>query len=153
MIATRPAITTPKINSFFDSMRHDDQTGQKNLSIGVAGYCWEGKYAALLAHGKLVDCAFAAHPSAMTLPGDIEKIDVPFSMAIGDADLVMGMKEVKNTRRILNSKKSSLQSEVVVYPGAKHGFAVRGDPGNEKEKEQGLEAEDQANTWFENQLI
>ena len=39
-------------------------------------------------------------------------------------------------KSVLASKKDHLKSEVIVYPGAGHGFAVRADPGNEREKAQ-----------------
>ena len=49
---------------------------------------------------------------------------------------VSGVKEVDKAKAALASKKDHLKSEVIVYPGAIHGFAVRGDPGNEREKAQ-----------------
>ena len=136
----------PKILPFMESLRNEAR--QQHLSVGVAGYCWGGKPAVNLAHTELVDCAFTAHPSALAIPGEIEKIRVPFSMAVGDMDFVMGIKEVEQTKTILKSKGDDVPSKVVVYPGAGHGFAVRGNPGDEKEKMQGIEAEDQAIEWF-----
>jgi hypothetical protein len=41
-----------------------------------------------------------------------------------------------------------VHSEVVVYAGAEHGFAVRGDLGSEREVEQEGQARDQAVRWF-----
>jgi dienelactone hydrolase len=38
--------------------------------------------------------------------------------------------------------------EVVVYPGAKHGFAVRGDRADPMQREKGEQSEDQAVKWF-----
>lgn len=69
-------------------------------------------------------------------------------MAIGDKDVVTGPKIVEEIRNRLGQNRGRVESEVVVYPGAKHGFAVRGDPGDEREKEQGLQAEEQAVRWF-----
>ena len=149
MMANRPAVSMPKILPFFEALRKEAKN--QGLPLGVAGYCWGGKPAVNLAHTDLIDCAFVAHPSALALPGDFEKIRVPFSMAIGDADIVMGVKEAEKAKAILNSKDDH-KSEMIVYPGAKHGFAVRGDPGNEKEKTQGVEAEDQAVKWFATHL-
>jgi hypothetical protein len=42
-----------------------------------------------------------------------------------------------------------VHSEVVVYAGAEHGFAVRGDLGSEREVEQEGQARDRAVRWFE----
>jgi hypothetical protein len=38
--------------------------------------------------------------------------------------------------------------EAVVYPGAKHGFAVRGDLGDPLQRERGEKSEEQAVVWF-----
>ena len=69
-------------------------------------------------------------------------------MCIGDVDLMTPMKQVDQIKGILEKMKEEVESEVVVYEGATHGFAVRGDRGNEKQKRQGLEAEDQLVNWF-----
>ena len=45
-------------------------------------------------------------------------------------------------------RKGEGRCELVVYEGAKHGFAVRGNPEVERELRQGVEAEDQAVKWF-----
>ena len=128
-----------------------------SIPIGVAGYCWGGKHAITLAHGTttlpdstrtIVDCAFVAHPSGLDFPSDIEKISLPFSLAIGDKDIVMGPKMVEESREILEKKTGRVHSEVVVYAGAKHGFAVRGDPESESEVEREGQAQDQAVRWF-----
>jgi dienelactone hydrolase len=142
------------MTSFLTELRANTDN---SIPIGVAGYCWGGKHAIVLAHGTttlpdstrtLVNCAFAAHPSGLDFPSDIEKISLPFSLAIGDKDVMMGPKMVEESREILEKKKGRVHSEVVVYAGAKHGFAVRGDPGSEREVEQEGQAQDQAVEWF-----
>ena len=66
---------------------------------------------------------------------------------MGDVDIVFSMAQVETTKEIL--KKKGDMHEVVVIPGAKHGFAVRGAPDDEKAVEQGMQAEEQAVAWFE----
>ena len=139
----------PKILPYFEHVRKDAK--EQGLPLGVAGYCWGGKPAACLAHTDLVDCAFLAHPSNLAFPDEIDKVRVPMSIAIGDKDIVMGMKDVDKAKAILENKKD-LRSEVVVYPGATHGFAIRGDPGNEEEKKHGIAALDHAANWFTHHL-
>ena len=80
----------PKILPFFESLRKE--TKEQGLPLGVGGYCWGGKPAIDLANTDLIDCAFIAHPSALSVPADFEKVRVPLSLAIGDADIVMGVK-------------------------------------------------------------
>jgi len=55
--------------------------------------------------------------------------------------------QIEQTKKLLSENKS-VQSEVVVYPGAHHGFSVRGDINNETEKKQKDEVAQQAFNWF-----
>ena len=128
-----------------------------SIPIGVAGYCWGGKHAITLAHGtttlpdstvQLSTAPLWRIQAGLDFPSDIEKISLPFSLAIGDKDIVMGPKMVEESREILEKKTGRVHSEVVVYAGAKHGFAVRGDPESESEVEQEGQAQDQAVRWF-----
>lgn len=64
--------TMPTVTQFFASLRCTPET--KYLRIGAAGYCWGGKHTVLLTHGPnpLIDAGFTAHPSNLSVPGDIE---------------------------------------------------------------------------------
>lgn len=53
----------------------------------------------------------------------------------------MGPKMAEESREVLE-RKGLVHSEVVAYAGARHGFAVRGDLGSEREVEQGGQAQD-----------
>lgn len=153
----------PRIVSFLTSLRAstDDR-------IGVAGFCWGGKFAVLLCDpatystgdGKsLIDCAFVAHPSNLSLPTEIEKVTLPLRICQGSEDFVLGMDKVRQIEGIFAGKERQLdQSEkgkfvITVVEGAKHGFAVRGDLGVEEEVRQGMVAEDDAVTWFQKWLV
>lgn len=61
--------------------------------------------------------------------------------------MVLSLKGLKDIERILNGKQD-VDTEVVLYDGAGHGFAVRGDWDNEKQSQQALDAEDQAINFF-----
>lgn len=99
-----------------------------------------------------MDAAYTAHPSELKVPADIEGIAVPYSMVIGDADFALDIERVREAEEVLRRKKD-VESEVVVLPGAAHGFAVRGRPDDEREKEQADQAEDQAVRWFVKHLV
>ncbi|KAI9678029.1 MAG: hypothetical protein M1817_005973 [Caeruleum heppii] len=160
LLFNRPSVARPRVYSFLTALRSAPTTA--HLGIGVAGFCWGGKYAVELTHptattpdGKpLVDVAFTAHPSFVKVPEDVEKVRRPLSIAIGTKDMVMNVKAIERVQDVLAGleKKERVVSEVVVYEGAKHGFAVRGNPGDEKEKEHGQKAEDQAVAWFAEHL-
>ena len=125
------------------------------MPVGAAGFCWGGKHAIFLTHpdsvtaeGKpLVDAAFIAHPSVVTYPHDIAKVARPASLAIGDKDMSVTMEQVAITQKTWEAK-TDVDTEVVVYPGANHGFTVRVDHFNENLLRQCKEAEDQAIVWM-----
>lgn len=141
-----------------------------NLKVGAAGFCWGGKHCFLLAAdneadrvgrhesqtnaGKpqtLLDCVFTAHPSALEVPKDAEAVVVPTSLCIGDVDMALGIESVNKVKDILEAKEQGMH-EVVVLPGAKHGFAVRSHPDDEYEMACAGKAEKQALAWFERWL-
>lgn len=125
--------------------------------IGLAGFCWGGKYALLLSHpfslpsigANLVDASFTAHPSLVSVPADLNPIVVPLSLAIGTTDEWMSASDIQECKRLLEAKSDC---EVRLYEGATHGFAVRGNPHDEKQARFGLQAEDQAVAWFRQHL-
>jgi len=148
----RVSVARPRVYAFFHALR----TAQgASLPIGAAGFCWGGKYVFDLcsdsekaSNGKsLIDFGFTAHPSSVVIPQDADAVTKPLSIAVGDADFAMPLAQVETTREILRKKGD--MHEVVVIPGAKHGFAVRGAPEDKKAVEQGMQAEDQAVKWFE----
>lgn len=88
----------------------------------------------------------------------MEDVVLPLSICQGSEDIVLKMAGVRTIEEIFRGKEEKLGSgekgryEIVVVEGAKHGFAVRGDPGVQEEVKQGLQAEDQAVAWFERWL-
>lgn len=147
----RFSVSMPQVESFVAALRESEAA---NIPLGAAGYCWGGKHVVNLAHGKtakngkpLIDAAFIAHPSHLANPHEIENITQPLSIAIGDNDLALKPAGVNQIKEILD-RKEDLRSEVTIYPGARHGFAVRSNPGIEKERRQAGEAREQAVHWF-----
>ncbi|KAI3572770.1 hypothetical protein IWW34DRAFT_856328 [Fusarium oxysporum f. sp. albedinis] len=122
----------PGVRQFIDDLRCSEAS---SLKVGVVGFCWGAYGTTHLAHGglarngkTLIDAAFTAHPSEIKVPEHIEK-------------------DVQKAAEILEKKKD-VDSEVVIIPNAKHGFAVRGDPDNKEEKDMADQAEDQLVKWF-----
>lgn len=142
-----------KIREFLHALRHSEEGRSR---VGVAGFCWGGLFALKISHGlatddhtPLVDAVFIAHPSNITLPTDFEKVKKPTSLAIGDKDFMLPVNKIAQVQEIWQSLGNDVDTEVIVYPGAGHGFAVRGDPWNMKQAEQSVESEAQAVRWFE----
>jgi hypothetical protein len=167
VIKTRPGVSKPRILKFFSALRISPPPfPTPDLKIGVAGFCWGGKYTILLTHDTpssrvqrhesqtlsssiepLIDCAFTAHPSMVSMPKEIEAVNLPLSVAVGNEDMAMGGKDILKMKEILEVKKKG-DHEVVIMPGAKHGFAIRTDPKNEFQMECAGKAEVQAIEWF-----
>ncbi|KAL6703101.1 hypothetical protein ACN47E_010238 [Coniothyrium glycines] len=126
----------------------------QGAKIGVSGFCWGGYVATHLARGDnisdgdlpLVDAAFTAHPSEVKVD-DFSGIKVPYSMIVGDVDFALKLEDVKKVADILAAERA-VPSEVVVVPGARHGFAVRGNPNDPIEMDMAYQAEDQLVKWF-----
>ncbi|KAF5584633.1 dienelactone hydrolase family [Fusarium subglutinans] len=100
----------------------------------------------------LADAVFTAHPSSVDAIPDIGNVARPLSIAIGDDDPVMGMKQVRQAQSILEGK--DVDTSVVIYPRAKHGFSIRASRAepDSKETRQAEEAEEQAIAWFKKQF-
>lgn len=149
----RWSVTKPRIYDFFRALR-----ASTSLSVGAAGFCWGGKWVTLMAHGQdrtedgrpLIDAAYTAHPSMLKLPDDAEPVQLPYSVAIGTLDHAIGPAQLSVFKKALEGKKDV---EVIEYEGARHGFAVRGNPEIEAEKKNGIAAEDQAVRWLCKYLI
>lgn len=166
MFATRISVTLPRVFSFMQAIRRSPPPFEtKDLKVGVAGFCWGGKHAVSLAHDrendkvarygnegspeKLVDCVFTAHPSFLSMPGDIESIRVPTSIAVGDEDNQLQDEQVASIRRIFDK---SNDHEIHVEKGAKHGYSIRLHPDDEHEAACAARAEQQALDWFSKHL-
>ncbi|KAI8625935.1 dienelactone hydrolase family protein [Xylariaceae sp. FL1651] len=143
--------TFPIVKSFMESLRRNEAA---HLPVGVTGYCWGGKHVVLLAEGftiddkPLVDVGFTAHPSGLSLFGEIEKMTIPVSFALGDSDNMISPMQTKQIEKIVLAKPDGQKGECRLYPGYGHGFACRVDVKNDDPKG-AVEAEDQALAWFE----
>ncbi|KAH6699710.1 Alpha/Beta hydrolase protein [Leptodontidium sp. 2 PMI_412] len=151
MISNNPKSAYKTIEKYMSDIRCAEGN---NLKIGAIGFCWGGYSVTRLAHGgraangkRLIDAAFTAHPSELSLPEDIKKIKLPYGVVIGDVDFAMSLQKVREMEDIL-SEKTGVDSEVTVIPNAKHGFAVRGNPDDQVAMEMADQAEDLAVKWF-----
>ncbi|KAH7364742.1 Alpha/Beta hydrolase protein [Rhexocercosporidium sp. MPI-PUGE-AT-0058] len=165
--ACAPEKTHPGIVSFVQAIRSSPAPfSTQDLKIGIAGFCWGGKHAFMLAQSsakdqpataiqkegqKLVDCIFTAHPSYITLPTEVSSLAIPTSVIVGDADTVLKHAQALEMKKILDAKNGAEgegKYEMVILEGGKHGFAIRTHPEDEKEMEMAMQAEEQALVWF-----
>jgi dienelactone hydrolase len=147
----------PVVRDFFSQLRKEEGT---NLAVGVAGFCWGGKHAVLLAQGAevdgrpLIDAAFAGHPSWLDIPGDIEKLTKPVAFAIGDRDSQVSVEQADQIKAVVEALPDGVKGEVRVYKNCGHGFCIRADVSSKDSEiaEQAVEAENQCIAWFERQF-
>ncbi|KAH6974215.1 dienelactone hydrolase [Ilyonectria sp. MPI-CAGE-AT-0026] len=155
----RFSVCWPRMTEFLKQVQdHKDVA----LPVGIAGFCWGGLHTIRLTHDTaetktagghaLADAFFTAHPSKVDVVQDIGKVRHNLSIAIGDDDAVMGINQVRQAESILAS--IDVDTSVVIYPGAKHGFSIRASRAkpDSKETRQAQEAEEQAIAWFKRQF-
>ena len=153
----RLSLCWPRVTNFLRALREDKGA---TMPVGIAGFCWGGLHTVRLTHDTadaktangrpLADAFFTAHPSSINIPQDIAHVKGNLSIAIGDDDGVMDIKQVRAAQKIL-ADKGDVDSELVIYPGAKHGFSIRASRAqpDSKETRQAEEAEKQAISWFQ----
>jgi dienelactone hydrolase len=139
----RQAVTIPILKSFFQTLKKEEP----NTKIGVAGFCWGGRYAMLVgqtgfADQQLVDAVFAGHPSLVSIPTDVEHPYCPVSIAVASEDSVFSPKMADQVEKLW-AKTENIKSQFTVYDGAIHGFCIRGNMNDEKEKKHMVESIEQ----------
>ncbi|KAK0108548.1 hypothetical protein ONS95_003348 [Cadophora gregata] len=138
-----PIKTHPRVLSFLQSLRASPppfalpvDTGSQSLKIGVAGFCWGGKHAFMLAQpspegeNNLADCIFIAHPSYITLPSEVQHITIPTSVIVGDADAVLKKPQAVEMKRLLEAKgaeSKGAESKRAVNGGKGEGIGGKGE--------------------------
>lgn len=159
----RPEVTDPLIASTLEFIKNE----QGAKKVVATGYCFGGRYAfRVLAEGKGVDAAFAAHPSLLE-DAEIEAITGPASIAAAGEFLPTKESYTSSIRiLILGTETDSMmpperrheisallqQTEkaysVALYSGTDHGFGVRANVSDPEEKFGKEEAFIQAVRWF-----
>ncbi|KAH8687689.1 dienelactone hydrolase [Tricladium varicosporioides] len=166
IIRNRQANFQPRVYNFITALRTSPPPYETDdLKISAAGFCWGGYYTVLLCQNSpdtrvkrhksqkdsetalpLIDCGYTAHPSMLKVPKDIQPIELPICISIGEEDQQMSGPNVLITKEILEKKDGG--HEVNIIPGAKHGFSVRLDPKDEFQAACAARAEEQALTFF-----
>jgi len=136
----REAVVKPLIVKFVEAIKADPEVKK----IGSVGFCWGGRFSILLCDSSndypTTDAGVANHPSFLAVPDEVKPVDRPCLIQVGDEDAMMSKDQIEQTKSAWQGKQNA---EVSVFPGAVHGFTVRGDQNKEEEKkwkEQAAEA-------------
>ncbi|KAF2664928.1 dienelactone hydrolase family protein [Microthyrium microscopicum] len=118
--------------------------------IGAVGYCFGGRFVArFLAKDKGLDAGFTAHPSLVTNE-ELQAVSGPFSIGAAENDIIFTTPKRHEAEGILS--KSNIPFQISLYGSTAHGFGVRGNMTNKREKYAKEEAYLQAVRWFDTWL-
>jgi carboxymethylenebutenolidase len=104
-------------------------TGFSNESIGTVGFCFGGRVTFLVALRRRVGAAVgfygggivtARFPQFPPLVGEAASLQTPWLGLFGDEDGSIAVEDVERLRAALVA--SRVETDIVRYPGAKHGF-------------------------------
>jgi dienelactone hydrolase len=140
----------------------------EKAKLGVVGFCWGGYGSTHLCkettvtggRKPLINAQFCGHPSKLDTPKDIveaiETFKVPYSVAVGEIDMQFGGAKAAETEALLRSKGQGNGDDrtyqIVVHPGAHHGFCLRAKDNVAADKEGMDKSADQAVAWLSKYL-
>eukprot|EP01088_Endostelium_zonatum_P012154 TRINITY_DN26333_c0_g1_i1.p1 TRINITY_DN26333_c0_g1~~TRINITY_DN26333_c0_g1_i1.p1 ORF type:complete len:277 (-),score=53.86 TRINITY_DN26333_c0_g1_i1:37-867(-) len=152
MLKHRDGVVNPIINRILALLRADPEVKK----IGSIGFCWGGRHTVLLcdpSSEQTVDCAVAAHPSGLSIPGEIKPIARPILFEVGSIDPMMSEEDAKKVEEAFAEKKETpVPYKIEIFPGMVHGFAIRGDLQNAEQREARKRALELGINWFQQYL-
>jgi len=139
-----PEVTDPIIAATIQYMRKTLKVDK----IAITGYCFGGRYSfRFLADGKGGDVGFAAHPSLLE-DAEVEAITKPVSVAAAQNDDLLPAPARHALEDLMMS--TGQETTFATYGGTQHGFGVRADVSDPKQKFAKEEAFIQAVRFFQN---
>lgn len=137
------SIRFPEVESFAKSLKQEH--GFKKL--GAIGFCWGGWAVFQLgAKGNnLVDCISTAHPSLLTKE-EIDAVAVPVQILAPEHDPQLTPELKAHANSVIPSL--NVEYDYQYFPGLMHGFAVRCDQSDAKQKKGFERAKNAAVGWF-----
>ncbi|CAI7572513.1 unnamed protein product [Penicillium glandicola] len=117
--------------------------------IGAVGYCFGGKYVCRYLKPGQIDVGYSAHPSFVT-PEELGAIKGPLSISAAEIDTIFTTQHRHESEDILI--KTAQPWQINLFSGVSHGFAVRADLSDPKQKWAKEQAFCQAVAWFNQHL-
>ncbi|PLB45330.1 alpha/beta-hydrolase [Aspergillus steynii IBT 23096] len=141
-----PPQTEPIIETVLDEMR--GKLGCRR--VGGVGYCFGGKYVCRYLKPGRLDVGFIAHPT-MVEPDELRGIEGPLSIAAAVRDFVFTPAKRHESEEILDGLEVPYQ--INTFSHVEHGFAVRCDISQCRQKYAKEQAFSQAVSWFNKYLV
>jgi carboxymethylenebutenolidase len=92
-------------------------------AVGAAGFCWGGSVVAKVAKFDDLKAAVVLHPGPLTVD-DINQVKIPISILGAEIDEYCSKEEILHLGEVLSAK-PQIESFVKIFPGTKHGYALR----------------------------
>jgi len=112
------------------TLAHLRAQGFREAQIGLVGFCFGGRVSFLVATRRKLGAVVgfygggivaARRPGFPTLIGDTAKLASPWLGLFGDKDQGIPVEDVEALRAAL-AREAKVPHEVILYPGAEHGF-------------------------------
>ncbi|POY74916.1 hypothetical protein BMF94_1892 [Rhodotorula taiwanensis] len=120
-------VTRPAIDKVVQHLK-----GQGVQKFAAIGYCFGGRYVTDLVVDSTASVGVVAHPSLLDVPKDIHDLNNSSGhflwLNAGD-DYMFNKEKQDEAREII---KGNDKQKMVDYEGVGHGFAIRGDPKDDK---------------------
>ncbi|CAG8025673.1 unnamed protein product [Penicillium olsonii] len=142
----QPANVEPVVESTIKYVR--ETLGVKK--VGAVGYCFGGKYVVRYLKPGQIDVGYSAHPSFVTHE-ELGAIKGPFSIAAAEVDQIFTTQLRHESEETLI--KTAEPWQINLFSGVSHGFAVRADLSDPKQKWAKEQAFCQAIAWFNQHLV
>ncbi|KAF2088555.1 alpha/beta-hydrolase [Saccharata proteae CBS 121410] len=114
--------------------------------IGGVGYCFGGKYVCRFLKDGQLDVGYTAHPSFVDVD-ELKGIQGPLSISAAETDNIFPAEKRRETEDILKDMKVPYQ--MTLYSDVEHGFAVRCDIKEPRQRFAKEQAFFQAVQWFD----
>ncbi|KAH8432104.1 uncharacterized protein LDX57_009750 [Aspergillus melleus] len=140
-----PPQTEPIIDAVIREMR--GRFGCRR--VGGVGYCFGGKYVCRYLKPGQLDVGFIAHPT-MVEPEELQDIEGPLSIAAAVRDFVFTPAKRYESEEILD--RLEVPYQINTFSHVEHGFAVRCDLSQSRQRYAKAQAFGQAVSWFKEYL-
>ena len=144
---TRPGHLPPRVDPVVSSVIDALRSNFGVERLGGVGYCFGAKYVVRFLRGSKhqIDAGFIAHPSFVTAE-ELKAVDGPLSIAAAAQDPVFPAAKRRETEEILRG--GSVAWQMCLYSDVDHGFAVRCDTKEPRQRFAMDQAFSQSLSWF-----
>ncbi|PYI01414.1 dienelactone hydrolase family protein [Aspergillus sclerotiicarbonarius CBS 121057] len=136
----------PRVDPIVEAVLEEMHTTLGCQRIGGVGYCFGGKYVCRYLKAGKLDAGFIAHPTMVEVD-EVKGIEGPLSIAAAIIDPVFTTAKRHESEEIL--ARLDIPFQINLFSDVEHGFAVRCDLSEPRQKFAKEKAFEQAVAWFD----